>query len=47
MVMDFLLELGADPLIPSNGHTDMLEAAVVYGYDSIFVFTPDEASFLH
>ena len=35
MMVDFLLELGADPLIPSNGHTDMLQAAVVYGYDSI------------
>jgi len=35
MMVDFLLELGADPLIPSHGHTDMLQAAVVYGYDSI------------
>jgi hypothetical protein len=35
MMVDFLLELGADPLIPSNGHTDMLQAAVVYGYNSI------------
>jgi hypothetical protein len=35
MMVDFLLELGADPLIPSNGYTDMLRAAIVYGYNSI------------
>jgi hypothetical protein len=35
IMVDFLLELGADPLIPSDGYTDMLQAAIVYGYGSI------------
>ena len=39
MMVDFLLELGADPFIPSNGHTDMLQAAVVYGYDSVLFYS--------